>query len=96
MWSIPASVANDFAFSNWMSLLLTPTTRTPVSRTTRRIGPPIPQPTSITVMPSRNSSFSIISLWCRTWESSRLSWGDSGAKCRDSLQPNTMNSVQRS
>ena len=61
MWSIPASEFNDLALSSWSSLLLTPRTLTPDSRTTRRIGPPIPQPTSITAMPSLNSSFAIIS-----------------------------------
>ena len=35
MWSIPAWAFNDFALSSWISLLLTPTTLTPASRTTR-------------------------------------------------------------
>ena len=96
MWSSPASEFNDFAFSIWISLLLTPRTLTPASRTTRRIGPPIPQPTSTTAMPSRSSSLSIISRWCRILDSSRLSRGDRGAKCKDSPQPKTMNSPQRS
>ena len=60
MWSMPASAFSAFAFSIWISLMLTPTTLTPASVTTRRIGPPIPQPTSTTVMSSRSSSFSII------------------------------------
>ena len=63
MWSSPASAINDFALSIWISLMLTPTTRTPASSTTRRIGPPTPQPISTTVMPSRSSSLSIISRW---------------------------------
>ncbi len=63
MWSSPASAFNDFVLSIWVSLMLTPTTLTPASETTRRIGPPTPQPMSTTVMPSRNSSLSIISRW---------------------------------